>query len=540
MSGQDIALALTLDGAEANDTIEKFNKHQEMLVQRAALASEGITELQKRQLMLAIAQDKATGGTQKFNDTLKVVNTEMLRAQLHSESVARAYEKADVATNGLSTQMRNFSQRLAPQAAAISSISNALGQTSGTAGKVVGSIGQLTAAFAAGGPFSAALVGGTVLVNALSDAWDREIERQDAAIANDPKVKAAEATHIISERITALRQQLGVDTGETEEDAYKRLTPAVDRAREAVEKFDEVHRRDTRTKTLSAERSALEGLVSQAETLRALEAEAARKQHEKPAGPKGKRAFNTSTFQEMEDADALLEKKNKQAEAAWLFQKQAENEALESAEYTQKALDSLSEDRFNKEMERYRAERDAFDESRKHQIEVQRATVKEMSDLTKQYVGEGTAIFGDYVSARITGEKNAEAAMVAAISRVAGQHLIGHGINLAGAAVVSAATGLLPLAAIQGAEALGLIAAGVGLGGVATGISHVSGGGKIGSPLTEQGVNKGSGRNTRTGQDANSGEVYIFNNYGVSGPLADDQVRALERTQARANRRSMS
>lgn len=554
MSGQDIALALSLDAAEANAAIERFNANQALLGERAASATTALDVLQRKELDLARMQDQLNGGGTKYNETLKAFEQRALAAAAAARTIvvpttSMAQESAGAATKvaSLSEQFKSLGQRIQPQAAAISSISAAMGQSAGQAGKIVGAVGQVTSAFAAGGPFSAALVVGTLAVNRLTQEWEAEIDAQDRAINNRADVRMADAQHVVSERIAALKKQTGVDTGETEDEAYRRLTPAVEEATRALEKFDAAQYKGIRFGVVGngEGRTVLEQAVAQAEKLRALEAEAARQGHEKSSdsarvGGGGKQVYNTSVFQAMEAADALLEKKNAAASAAFEFQKNTDEEALESARHVQEALDSLARDNADKIRDRLRAEDDAFYASRQHQVAIQKAANDELAAQAREYVGEATTILGDYIDARVTGEKNAEAAMAAGIMKVAGQHLIGHGVDLAGLAVVSLASGLLPIAAAQGAASAGLIAAGVGLGGVATGILHTASGGLIGSPLKEKGVNKGSGRNTRTGQDANSGEVYIFNNYGVSGPLADDQVRALERTQARANRRSMS
>jgi hypothetical protein len=125
--------------------------------------------------------------------------------------------------------------------------------------------------------------------------------------------------------------------------------------------------------------------------------------------------------------------------------------------------------------------------------------------------------------------------------RQAGSALISHGINLSGAAVVSAATGNLPLAGVQAAGAAGLIGSGLALGGIGTGIEHSIAGGQIGKALKsagapERGVGAGTGGGGRSGS---GGQVVFINNYGVYGPSAEDSAREQTRMARTARRRGI-
>jgi hypothetical protein len=149
-----------------------------------------------------------------------------------------------------------------------------------------------------------------------------------------------------------------------------------------------------------------------------------------------------------------------------------------------------------------------------------------------------TAGTQQYLDDVITGQENAEAALATMLMRTAGQALIGSGIDLGGRAVVSAFTGLQPLAAAQGAAAAGLIASGVALGGTATGIEHMAAGGQIGRPLPDKSATDrgASPRSSRGGGDG--GPLVINISYGVGGPLPEDTAREIARVQRTGNRRS--
>jgi hypothetical protein len=68
--------------------------------------------------------------------------------------------------NGVTESAKGMAAKLGPAAAAISSVSASLGAAGGAAGKLVAAGGQVIAAFGAGGPIGAAIVAGTVAVDA--------------------------------------------------------------------------------------------------------------------------------------------------------------------------------------------------------------------------------------------------------------------------------------------------------------------------------------------------------------------------------------
>jgi hypothetical protein len=170
------------------------------------------------------------------------------------------------------------------------------------------------------------------------------------------------------------------------------------------------------------------------------------------------------------------------------------------------------------------------DEYRQQEIAAQ-------SQFVMQWTGIGVDALQTYLDAKIKGEENAEALMAASLMRTAGQALIGHGINLAGAAVVSASTGLLPVAAAQAGAAAGLIAGGVALGATATGIEHVSAGGTLGKPIDDK-ATKDPGASPRSSGGGGGGGPLIVNvAYGAGGPLPEDIAREIHRVTSSGNRR---
>lgn len=545
MSGQDIALALTLDGTEANATIERFNANQAALVDRAAAATLSLNALQQKQLEMARVQDQLNGGGTKYNETLRLFERQAKETAAAVSAMSGAAAAAGKNTGTLAEQFRSLGQRMAPQAAAISSISSAMGQNAGAAGKAVAAVGQLTSAFAAGGPFGVAVVAGTLVVNALTQAWEDEIDAQNRAISNRADVKTADAQHVISERIAALKKQTGVDTGETEEEAYARLTPAVEAATAALKRFEDAHL--ARRRTPGDERSVLEAALEQAEKLRMLEAEAARQAHERLSGSSAKTrtvARSASIGAPASgDEDPEIQMMIFRAEMAKKASDAANANMLKAFE-DKKAITAKNIDLEKEaaaESLRIMKEQAAEEERvRRQKLDSEAAALKARNDFIASQVQSAAAGLASasqqYLTDRIAGEKHAEERFAASVMAQAGSALVGYGTQAIGMAALSALNPLTaPLAPVQFAGGAALIAAGVGLGAVAPSLNI----GGASAAKKDGGVNRSPRQSTRTGQDANSGEVYIFNNYGVSGPLADDQVRALERTQARANRRSM-
>jgi len=161
------------------------------------------------------------------------------------------------------------------------------------------------------------------------------------------------------------------------------------------------------------------------------------------------------------------------------------------------------------------------------------------SELGGQIFSSALGATQDYFDAVITGQENAEALLVASLMRTAGEALVGHGIDLAGRAVVSAFTpGMQPLAAAQGGAAAALIAGGVALGAGATSVEHIAAGGTIGQALPDDKATKDRGASPRRmGGGGDSGPLVVNVSYGAGGPLPEDIAREINRVVSSGNRR---
>jgi hypothetical protein len=137
----------------------------------------------------------------------------------------------------------------------------------------------------------------------------------------------------------------------------------------------------------------------------------------------------------------------------------------------------------------------------------------------------------------LTGQEHIAERFGALVMQQAGQSLVSSGTKLAGEAVVSALTpGGQALAVTQAGAAAGLIATGIGLGGVAAGIEHMAAGGKIGKPIEKSGE-RDKGVAPRSSRDRGGGPLVINVSYGVGGPLPEDTAREIAKVQRQGARR---
>lgn len=162
-----------------------------------------------------------------------------------------------------------------------------------------------------------------------------------------------------------------------------------------------------------------------------------------------------------------------------------------------------------------------------------------ISDAATSAFGIMTSGFSRLTADIITGQEHAAERFAVLQMQQAGQSLISSGTKLAGEAVVSALKpGMQGLAVVQGAAAAGLIASGIGLGGVAAGIEHMVAGGTIGKPLPDKKSSRDRGASPRTPRDTGEGGGLVINvSYGVAGPLPEDTARAIAKAQKTGNRR---
>jgi hypothetical protein len=104
---------------------------------------------------------------------------------------------------------KGLQEKMGPAAAAISGVASALGQTGGEAAKVVAGVGQMAAAFGAGGPFAVAVVGGTLLLDEylrVQKETTTNLAVGSAALANYGKTMRDQTTAATIELTAKLRE----------------------------------------------------------------------------------------------------------------------------------------------------------------------------------------------------------------------------------------------------------------------------------------------------------------------------------------------
>lgn len=524
------------------------------------------------------------------------VTVDASAAQKGLEETRRAAESMGGRIDGLREQFGKFAQKLGPSAAAISGVATALGQTNGEAGKALAAVGQVTAAFAAGGPFGAALAAGVFAVDALSQSWERQIKEQDEALASlyratDGYVKnlqtaRGELAKARGEFATAARagreftpeerkQQLRDEAAgriAAAEAATKQARAEVDlakateyaatldmtfsQARALLEKTRASNIRIA-DRALAQEKEALQtriNAISVSETMRK-KAEEERSQNEFLAdsiaeiAAQNRAAAQAAAERERQttgDVQALLAKEYASrlgilAEA----RKQIESERAAVVAEESAIRDAQLEDELDADINRWAAAGEAY----KGYEQLKTSILEEESERRKQVAQQALGVIvgstQDYIDARIKGEKDAEEAFAASIMRQAGQALVAKGVELGGIALVSLLSGNVAIAAAQGAGSAALITAGVGLGAQATSIMHTAAGGKVGQPLPTQSTSGGGtdigarARPARPGTAGAGGTNLTIIYGGLSGPSADDGARALGKGLERARRRGI-
>lgn len=493
--------------------------------------------------------------------------------------------------DGMQKGAQALQQKLAPTAAAISGVASALGQTGGEAGKVVAGIGQMAAAFGAGGPWAVAIVGATMLADQYIAA-QKEID-QNARFADEAvqrfgenlrnksskglewiRDKADEAAKAVrefgktSQQITVANARLemeateqrikGIDeTIQRRQENLKRLRaeindPAVINSRQDIidrmqAMVDEqklmaisTTRRTELTTTLKGQQDETRRLIEQQSRLAVLE------------GGKGGGGGRAGA-----PVDTSARALQARLVAHWAAQEAAQ--AAASA-----AADAALEDDISRMAAAGQAARDyeklktdiaeegyqQRDALRNAEAAAEKAAIEErnnfLASAASGAAGTIASASQQLLSDIITGQEHATERFAAFIMQQAGQSLISNGVQLFGEATKNALIGN-PMAAGQFVGATALVGLGVSLGGAAVGVTHAAAGGKFGQKLPSEST---SGRGTdpgararpaaggRGGGDGGTNLTIIYG--GISGPSADDGARALTKAARRANRRGLA
>jgi hypothetical protein len=486
--------------------------------------------------------------------TLAGAEREVERAVTQSNVALRqqapAAKQAASGMQALQQQAGKAAGVLGKQAAAIAILSQNLGEANGSVGKLVQGAGQMAAAFGAGGPWAAALVGGLALVGQLTKHLDETTAARDRAF--DEKWKQVDEQ---SKRVNALREEVRLLNKELD-DPNKRFLDMQERAMalqaeayrlENAALSDADGQRDNmraRARFMLAEAKALEAVVdtrlriNRIRSEEAEEAKAAEQAEERRAKAleraKAARAEELQMVREFaravnyDDPDAADKRLADEAKAR---REEQERIAADNAEW-QRRSDAQMQLIY---LDALKSEEDARRESQRRIREENEHHLQEMAAQNAVYAMQATGIVAgasqQLIGDLISGQEQALEQFGVSIMAQAGQALVSYGIQAIGSAALQASLGNLPGAAVQGATGAGLVAAGVGLGGVSAGLGNLMGGGG------GQRERRLPGSMAAPQQTGSGGTVIQITYAGASGPTADQGGRAVVEGMARAQRR---
>jgi hypothetical protein len=512
----------------------------------AAQADAELARLHQSATTLAGAEDKLAAST--------TAATKALTKQGAAATTTASF------TEKLQKQAGKLPDILGKQAAAISLVSSSLDGMGGSVGKAVAGAGQIAAAFGAGGPFAALLVGGIAVIDAVTAAATRSLDETDkafdrfysnmdkAAIALAEQrrlVKAAADAGMPAEVLAAKGVKERKAEQQAEIDAIKKSMSVSSTAEERAANAVAIRNReraieliDEETKRLQSNKNAQESVAFRIKYLadqeekktKAIQAgKKAREEQQRADEDYVNRALNAETEQEdrnrrrVESHQAMLDDIRK-ADADARAAKQAEDDAYERAdiEREQRILDV----------------KEAFIAQNRQQAEQDRDELLAVQD---EYAQAAISIFASssvqLMADLIGGQEKAFEKMGANILAQSGTFVVGKGIEAAadGASrlVRGDVSGAVPLAG-----GLALVGLGASMGGIgAAWATQLGGGGAAGGDRgpSSRGIPSGP---SMAGNGMTSNNVTIVY-AGASGPTADHGARAVTDAQQRANDRQL-
>ena len=525
MSEQQLKYTITADATQANTELAKVDKAAVSLV----------------------------GNEQKLA-------TEATKATTAIKEQGKAATTTAASTETLRQRIGKTTENLSKQAAAISLVSSSMEGAGGNVGKMVAGAGQMAAAFGAGGPFAAALVAGMAAVSAFSSHLAKLNQEQDDLIAKTfgPVEAAAAKMQKVERDLSALRRDAaGPETAkqasarvQAEIDAVNVQVADVIKARNAMKVSAEEEYFAERQR-FEQQRIILEKTVTLLEQKQLLETGKAA-----VAGMPAKKSGGTVVKPEAIEEGELLEKN-----MLWLqsmrddaIAHKLKNEADARQETQRMNADAAQEtkrmeEKATQETQRMDAESTAQSQRQaddRVKIAQEEARLKmEAAQQNAMYATQALGIVGSatqqYLTMRIQGEKNAEQAFAASIMGQAGQALVSYGVQAFGRGVLEASNPITAvLAPASFAASAALIGGGLALGGVATGLTHVAAGGKVGSeiPDKEAAKDRGASPGGRGGGGGSGGGPLVVNvSYGAGGPLPEDTAREIAKVTNTGRRR---
>lgn len=483
--------------------------------------------------------------TQTAEDVAIKVTIDGQQARTELDALGASAASAATAKGRLGTAIDNLGPATGQAAKGLSAMTIALGDTARAQSGLLRGMNDIIGLVGAGGAFGIAIAAGAAAVAALQRSWEEAGKKQEEVFQRTWSATERSSAALIKARAEVKDLQLQL--------SEKDLGPGA-RAHSAVGREMDA----ARTKIAEAEQ-ALGALRTRERNLSAGMAAGARREAQEQID--AEYANIQVSIKQYGSLIGVLEKKQALARTlAMTDQKAKKKQVLTDAELAEvnrrvdleklrlQALkdnaEQLKKNAAASEAAAVAARKLAEEEHKqaeqrlKDLKESAEANAREVAQTMMQIASIGTGAIVGLVDGLITGQEKALERFVVNVMRQAGSSLISSGIQLVGAATVSALTGNLPGAAAQAAGAAGLISSGVALGGVATGIEHTAiNGGQIGSAVNrpDRGSNSGSTRGGSSG-----GTVVYVSNYGVYGPSPEDSAREQTRMTRTARRRGIS
>lgn len=464
---------------------------------------------------ITVDAKQATAEVDKFSGKLSTV-----------EEKAKA---SSVSLSGLQEQAKGLQAKLGPAAAAISGIAGALGETNGEAGKALAAIGQVTAAFAAGGPFGAALAAGTFAVDAFNTALEKKNRLQMAAIdaefaGTDEMTKQ---TRRLREEAASLRLQLEpLSPAEIRKQAQERIKELEKQRMLNASDAEYARRNDAaKSKFLLDQNKILEEQKELVFEIADIQARMLERGAPRPSG--GARAAAPAAGYAGDPSLRFLAEFKKQRDQR---EREMRGDALAAAFEDR---DALIEAEKAAQEERTRI---AKEEAEKRTAIAEAERQAQVDSLTALATSAASAV-GTFAAQAAAGQEAALANLLSAAAQAAGGQIVLEGGKVLATGIAGALAGS-PAAPGQIAGGLGLVAAGTavqtgGPAAVQSLLGMAGGGGGASGAARDRGAAPRSSR----GGDGGGGPLVVNVSYGVGGPLPEDTAREIARVMKTGNRR---
>jgi hypothetical protein len=479
------------------------------------------------------------------------VTLDVRQAQQALDQVRNSAKQLGGEKESLNKQLLNMKERLEKGAGAFAALSLAMGNTNDTAGKVLSSVGQLAAAYGAGGPLALGLAAGASAVSALTKHWDDLIKKQDEAIAK--QYAASDAILARSQSITnELRRLTGADqvdratairsdisTAEAQRQAAAmRMAQLTGPARDA--EYQEIDRLNKLISAMQNDLRKLEQIQKINKPKPAGKTDGPKLKYGgyDSAGMEAAYSGDTMSAERRQELDKMEEeglrgvlqvKYQQRLDAAKEHHAKLMDEAKQAAEMEKQLVADVADMK-----KRY----DQEEQQRAKMLMAERvAQANQIGGLASQLA----AASAQAAVAGIAGQEKAFEAFVASASAAIGGFITLKGGELLAVGITSTLAGNVPMGAAQIAGGIGLVAAGAAVqaGGPAA-VERLMGQAGGSAASGEAARTRGTGGGSRASSGGGSGGTVINISYnGISGPSADDGARALTRATRRAHNRGM-